>query len=516
MTLVFRVPEKCPPVLRDVVLNKGWEEYAEDDPSSGPYWNLWWKTVRFTVSQLATCHYPYQRVNHFPKSSDMTRKDALLRNLRRMKGTYGPIYDFSPESWVLPNEYVKFCQRYSEMKDRGEDCIWICKPSDLSRGRKIFVFRDIGELTYDCNVVVQRYVDDPLLILNHKFDLRIYVLVTSFQPLRVYMYRDLMARLASEPYDTDKLHNTLSHLTNTSLNKYAPRPGLGPGCKWNFQQLEGHFMGRGVDFRDIWGRIDNIVNLTLLSIAPNIPHNPPCFELYGFDIILDQHFKPWLLEVNFSPALSLDEDIDHAIKKPLLSDMLDTLRIRPFDDAFCPQGVEDEVTRKVYGGPRGGPRNPTELTAGQAARMGVLVYPFPRNFSRQQREEEEGEAFKALPPRGRGYPRTSLQHGQEAKPHPARSAPVKTAAQHGRHDHSVFVDREAGKFEVIFPFNSLVADLDVGKGEAVIRTVVGEIRGLEAGLSKKCRQYAAPSARSNDAASLPPIKPSSRMNLVAE
>lgn len=57
----------------------------QDDPDSGPYWNLWWKTVRFTASQLATCHYPYQRVNHFPKSSDMTRKDALLRNLRRMK-----------------------------------------------------------------------------------------------------------------------------------------------------------------------------------------------------------------------------------------------------------------------------------------------------------------------------------------------------------------------------------------------------------------------------------------------
>ena len=47
----------------------------------------------------------------------------------------------------------------------------------------------------------------------------------STQPLRVYMYRDMMVRFASETYDTSKLTNTLSHLTNTSLNKYAPTQG---------------------------------------------------------------------------------------------------------------------------------------------------------------------------------------------------------------------------------------------------------------------------------------------------
>ena len=50
------------------------------------------------------------------------------------QGIYGQLYDFIPESFIMPNEYVKFCQRYSELKDNGEDPIWICKPSDLSRG----------------------------------------------------------------------------------------------------------------------------------------------------------------------------------------------------------------------------------------------------------------------------------------------------------------------------------------------------------------------------------------------
>ena len=57
----------------------------QDDANGNQHFNMWWKTARFTPSQLASCHYPYQRINHFPKSSEITRKDSLLRNLRRMR-----------------------------------------------------------------------------------------------------------------------------------------------------------------------------------------------------------------------------------------------------------------------------------------------------------------------------------------------------------------------------------------------------------------------------------------------
>ena len=68
--------------------------------------------------------------------------------------------------------------------------------------------------------VISRYVTNPLLINGHKFDLRIYVCVTSYEPLRIYMYDEGLARFASETY-TSKINknNRYMHLTNYSINK---------------------------------------------------------------------------------------------------------------------------------------------------------------------------------------------------------------------------------------------------------------------------------------------------------
>ena len=70
------------------------------------------------------------------------------------------------------------------------------------------------------SVVISRYIDNPLILYGHKFDLRLYVLVTCFDPLRVYIYREGLVRFASERYTaSDNTENMFSHLTNYSINK---------------------------------------------------------------------------------------------------------------------------------------------------------------------------------------------------------------------------------------------------------------------------------------------------------
>ena len=99
---------------------------------------------------------------------------------------------------------------------------WISKPHSSSRGRGIYIDNDPKQINRAEPCVVSRYIDNPLILFGHKFDLRIYVVVTSFDPLRIYIYREGLARFASEKYSNEVFtdeKSKFSHLTNYSINK---------------------------------------------------------------------------------------------------------------------------------------------------------------------------------------------------------------------------------------------------------------------------------------------------------
>ncbi|XP_020492709.2 probable tubulin polyglutamylase TTLL2 [Labrus bergylta] len=329
-SLVFRLHDKGPKLVREVLLERGWEEYDEEEREDED-WNLYWRGSAFRNAQYHNL-LPWQRLNHHPKTAGITRKDCLARNLRRMRATFGSaLYDFSPVAFILPNDYTRFLSEYDKLRpSRGPPAYWICKPVDLSRGRGIFLFEDLKDLVYDCPVIVQRYISDPLLISGYKFDLRIYVCVKSFHPLTVYIHQEGLVRFATEKYDLASLRNFYAHLTNTSINKLGPfyrteKERVGRGCKWTMSKFRHFLHSQDVNQNLLWQRINNIVTLSLLTIAPSVPSCPNCLELFGFDVLVDVRFKPWLLEVNYSPALTLDCPADVAVKKRLIGDLVDLM-----------------------------------------------------------------------------------------------------------------------------------------------------------------------------------------------
>ena len=100
-------------------------------------------------------------------------------------------------------------------------------------------------------LIVQKYVAKPHLINETKYDLRLYVLLTSLHPLRIYLYDEGLVRFASNPYrsDSKSLSDVFTHLTNYSINKnsstYCPNEDseVRQGHKWTLSSLWQHFTG---------------------------------------------------------------------------------------------------------------------------------------------------------------------------------------------------------------------------------------------------------------------------------
>lgn len=109
--------------------------------------------------------------------------------------------------------------------------------------------------------------------------------------------------------------------------------------KWNLAQLKNYFEKIGINYQTIMHRIKDVVIKTLISVEPHIvstfsrctKHRNVCFELYGFDILLDNKLKPWLLEVNISPSLSSSSPLDKRIKTMLICDTLNLVGVYPYD-----------------------------------------------------------------------------------------------------------------------------------------------------------------------------------------
>lgn len=194
------------------------------------------------------------------------------------------------------------------------------------------------QIPLDDQVLVSKYISDPLCIDGHKCDVRLYVAVTSFDPLLIYLYEEGLVRLATVKYDktAENLWNPCMHLCNYSINKYhsdyikATESDEDVGHKWTFSALLRHLKQQGSCTKTLMQNIEDVIIKSIFACSQSIcsacrmfvPNQNNCFELYGFDILIDNTLKPWLLEVNLSPSLGIDTPLDARVKAALLTDLL--------------------------------------------------------------------------------------------------------------------------------------------------------------------------------------------------
>lgn len=175
--------------------------------------------------------------------------------------------------------------------------------------------------------VVSRYVEDPLLIGGKKFDLRLYVLVVNYRPLRAYLYQLGFARFCNVKYSNDltDIDNQFVHLTNVAIQKKSEDYNRSHGGKWDLSNLRLFIQGiYGFEkAQTLFEEINSIIIHSLKASQNVMINDKHCFECYGYDLLIDSSLKPWLIEVNASPSLTATTPSDRVLKTSLISDLVD-------------------------------------------------------------------------------------------------------------------------------------------------------------------------------------------------
>ena len=257
-------------------------------------------------------------INHFPGNNCLTVKSRLWHTVqahrRRLQAGLGEDHqalkrlDFLPRTWDLADEYHLFQQTAAAEPER----LWISKPKAGARGRGISVLGDPAAVPTGEQWLVQEYLDRPHLIRDRKYVLRTYVLIASLDPLRAYVYGQGFAKLASARFDMADLDNLYRHLTNPDVN--ARNTGAeDPVVFIDFERYRAWLREQGADDAALFRRLDDMIRLTVLAARdPMLQRTRAtgadprgCYELLGMDCMVDADLRPWLLECNLSPSLSV-------------------------------------------------------------------------------------------------------------------------------------------------------------------------------------------------------------------
>ncbi|MBN3289630.1 TTLL7 polyglutamylase, partial [Polypterus senegalus] len=330
--------------------------------------NLIWNDSAVQHEKIAELR-NYQRINHFPGMGEICRKDCLARNMAKMIKIQPQEYSFIPKTWIFPAEYTQFQNYVKELRKKRKQKTFIVKPANGAMGHGISLIRNCEKLPLQDHFIVQEYLEKPFLMEGYKFDLRIYILVTSCDPLRIFLYNDGLVRMGTEKYhppNESNLNQLCMHLTNYSVNKHNENFGRDEtadrGSKRSIRWFTEFLRTNDYDVSKFWGDISELVVKTLIVAEPHVLHayrmcrpgQPPgsesvCFEVLGFDIILDRKLKPWLLEINRAPSFGTDQRIDYDVKKGVLLNAMKLLNIRSSDKKRNLAQQKAEAQKRLYG-----------------------------------------------------------------------------------------------------------------------------------------------------------------------
>ena len=376
--------------LIDKVMAHRFEEWEKVPTTFSEFCDLVWAPLTATIN-FQNCEKRHQYANHIEFNIEISNKMRLFANLLRhceeKKIDTFSIFPFTISlqlsHWSFseqlnnfkklyynidtytPNGNKKFNELFNVILSRkigsmqyinippsfnsGKN-LWIIKPINLNRGRYITVEKSLKNIIeklemiqekkkiniYDkkkgneikCEyILIQKYLEKPLLYQGRKFDIRLWVLFIAEQDDDVYIFRQGHLKATCTKYDPDS-KDLYVHLTNYSIQKYNQnfsKIEIGNEIPFKDFQKELDKNETGINFyKDIYPKIVRIVRITggAAKGKMNFLNKKYCFEIFGYDFILDENYQPYLLEINTNPGLEISSPIIDELLPRMVDDAL--------------------------------------------------------------------------------------------------------------------------------------------------------------------------------------------------
>jgi len=319
-----------------VATDDEWAQISQVDLS--PYWDINWALQDpHALHWLFEWHPQHQGDHHGHGSTLTTTNGVSALSPPDSKVPLAEVAERDEELQIAKEACVVLralesshaCQKYLN----GVSNTWIVKPASKSRGRGVELYRHLNAIADFATRkegslwITQKYIERPLIIKRKKFDIRQWVVVTDWNPLTVWFYRDAYVRFSVEDFDLFSIENRFKHLTNYSISKNSAQfySTEIEGNMWSSDEFKSYLLD--AFGRDVWGEsvqpaIRRIVRASLQCVQQAIENRRNSHEIFGYDFMVDEGFNVWLLEVNSCPDLDYTTPTTEYLVRKCLHDLI--------------------------------------------------------------------------------------------------------------------------------------------------------------------------------------------------
>ena len=354
----------------------------------------------------------YQKINRFYNYNEYVSKSLLYINYKPFHDKFPDDYNYMLETYSYPKEKQEIIEKFSKYSLKNDNDVWMIKPTMGSLGLKISILTNYSDIKLK-NYLITKYLYNPHLIKGYKYDLRFHGLVSTIKPLKLYLYNEGLVRLASEKYNfsVSAPHNKYSFLTNLFINKKNKKKFIYPknmknmedSNLWNLDTFQKYCARNNINYEKLYSEVGDIFIKMMITVREKIIDNiektnlqySNFYHLIGFDIILDENLKPYLLETNRRCGFRNDNDAEKYYTYNIIADTLNIIGLRPKDLNFVSENKnkEDLIKENVEESlceldrPRGGYK---------------LIFPLKDNVDKYKKffgeniSEEDQELWKRL------------------------------------------------------------------------------------------------------------------------